>query len=1243
MSQSTPPSLPQDFLIDGLLPHTNGFDEHEPPIELLERELPMVWDGQFPLGDLVQRVVQACYAELSEMAETLPGMSDTARKRKIADFVVHWKKQIVKLYAVAKWSRDADIVQKCMNITAFLMTQNQQFEHAIEAIKNARNQLDPSRLRNHDLLTSLDVLTTGSYRRLPSAIKSFIIPPTPLTDAEVAKTMSDIEALIRYRLRMQELVPVEMSRYRIADGRVFFTVPKLFECSLSLQGGKKNDGWFFVHVEFLFNVGGDHTGMQEFPRIPSGILKQHLTNEADSQLGHYLPFSQDLQLPPGVELPPRPQLPEGVIDSPLIRVYNFLQIMSMSYQLEILCYQAERLRSLGWADFLRVVMSRDRKTLTITYWIRKPLPTGPNAPRIKPAKLPPHGGTLTISLVSSPAPRRSPRSRVLAEIQEKTKLKARLGRKPSDEVEGMMWEVTWKPEVTALGVDRIPREDAVLMEKEVVVDADDLDLESMLRKVIEKHSRGILKEIYSRLMRMVVFSAPGSVILTTQDNEMALRVHLCADELVIITIDIRIGELNLRDTGDLGAAGRGQRYAVITDKINENPTMLLDALVRLRMTTIVELAEQKANYLGMQTYRQRNFSREEFAKLGPTARSLLFIQLTPFPNHYLVLVVTDDDFRYALINVTIVPDSMYQSLVMEDIGWLDVARICQPPQVPVAGEGEGGKVSLDPKGQNVGPGAMVGDASLSRFRIETRVLRELYAYCCARVAHTKVEKQFKARGIPYAHVSSAQTNLSSLPSSLDHLHSALSHTIPSLCVQSSDILSGSPAFEAAMPNIRIIPLSWWSTTSSTQPSSFSSSSSSMSFYSGGTRSSGDPPPQVVTCVKLKYVQQPVGRRAGLGKGVIRPSKRIVYDANEAVVCFLADEVEGCVTEFLEEWAKVSKIVVIAREVAKMAKEKQWQDVRLLSFDLQTVEFAYALDYTVSITCTDQLSTSGGTYNLHFSRIPSTPSTATSDSQPPFSATTTSSPRGYNPHTDAQAFFRSLLRQGRLSTALPSLVSVLRDTVPVVEVLEGIRAEVEQWSAALDKDAMDVDSSPGKGKGKEKEKEKGLSDVDTFPKAAGWWRVDFRTNVEGGKQARHALDFRLMKGGRVGILDASHSLFLSTPSSSSTSTSSLSASTSASALSQANSHSHLHSDKDRESALLLQPIPKLKQLLVDAVKEVKAQEGTRIEGKVAVVDVGVVCGIEDVKEIGSRVWAGIVKELGAGKGVGSGITASAAVK
>lgn len=57
---------------------TNGFHyeeerqkhDSEPSLEELERELPVVYDGQVPLGDLLSRVVQSIYAELSELAET---------------------------------------------------------------------------------------------------------------------------------------------------------------------------------------------------------------------------------------------------------------------------------------------------------------------------------------------------------------------------------------------------------------------------------------------------------------------------------------------------------------------------------------------------------------------------------------------------------------------------------------------------------------------------------------------------------------------------------------------------------------------------------------------------------------------------------------------------------------------------------------------------------------------------------------------------------------------------------------------------------------------------------------------------------------------------------------------------------------------------------------------------------------------------------------------------------------------
>jgi mediator of RNA polymerase II transcription subunit 14 len=62
-------------------------------------------------------------------------------------------------------------------------------------------------------------------------------------------------------------------------------------------------------------------------------------------------------------------------------------------------------------------------------------------------------------------------------------------------------------------------------------------------------------------------------------------------------------------------------------------------------------------------------------QLGPTARGMLYIQLSNFPKHYLVIVITDDEFRYALISVNVLPESTHGSMVMEDIAWLDLRRI----------------------------------------------------------------------------------------------------------------------------------------------------------------------------------------------------------------------------------------------------------------------------------------------------------------------------------------------------------------------------------------------------------------------------------------------------------------------------------------------------------------------------------------------------------------------------------------
>ncbi|KAG6898139.1 hypothetical protein C0992_004855 [Termitomyces sp. T32_za158] len=642
---------------------------------------------------------------------------------------------------------------------------------------------------------------------------------------------------------------------------------------------------------------------------------------------------------------------------------------------------------------------------------------------------------------------------------------------------------------------------------------------------MDKKGRCFLPRALSLLSKMVSLPPDASFVATEHpmaEGVQALRVHLCAEEIVIMTIDSRTGRLNLRDTGDLAAAGREPQFTVFSEQLNENPQRLVVDLMRLRLMpfkTIIDLAEQKAKYLGLQSFRRRNFQPEELHKLGPSTHGTLYIQLSNFPSHYLVLVITDERFRYALITTRIMSESMYADMIMEDIAWLDFHRI-HSEEITVTVHSSRSDMRIG-KTQNSDTRIMNDPAMEvidTGFNLETAVLRELYSYCCARVAFMNVERQFKLRGIPFTHVN--PTSGSPVTLELAHIQSSLARSVPALCVQSQDILSGAPAAEAAMPNIRVIPLNWWSEKNA----------------------------QVVTSVKLKYVQQPMGKTASTS-AIIRPSRRIIYDTTQAVVSFLSENVNTCVDEFLEEWARVSKMVVIAREVAQMAKESNWNDVRLLSFDLQTVEFAYAKDYTVSISCQDQLSPLGGNFDLRFSRCGRLHARHDRDHDPEF----------FNPHGDAEPFLRNILRHGhgRLAPRLNRLVTLLRDTLSIVTVLEDIRQESIRNN---------------------------IHSVDTFAKAAGWYRLLYIDQ-------RYALDFRLMTGKRVAILDASFSVY---------------------------EHGGSRNPAvSAEEILGLRPIPHIKDIVTDVVRDAMSS-GSVQHGTVAMIDVGVVCLTGNVLELGKRI-------------------------
>ena len=117
--------------------------------------------------------------------------------------------------------------------------------------------------------------------------------------------------------------------------------------------------------------------------------------------------------------------------------------------------QAERMRRLGWGEFLTVQMKDKRQTMVVEYWVRKPQPPNQRQRQRQPQKqFPLLGGRLTISIVqvkekTGRRAMRSPKARVLAELQGRSRLE---NSRPSDEVEHMRFDVKWEPEPGALGV-----------------------------------------------------------------------------------------------------------------------------------------------------------------------------------------------------------------------------------------------------------------------------------------------------------------------------------------------------------------------------------------------------------------------------------------------------------------------------------------------------------------------------------------------------------------------------------------------------------------------------------------------------------------------------------------------------------------------------------------------------------------------------------------------------------------------
>ncbi|CAB3376625.1 Hypothetical predicted protein [Cloeon dipterum] len=201
----------------------------------------------------------------------------------------------------------------------------------------ARDTLVHARLPSFHIPAAVEVLTTGTYARLPAVVRERIVPPDPISAAERRQTLLRLNQVIQHRLVTSDIRP-QMRNLKIEAGRVTFVVDREFEVCLTVMGEGENVPWRLLSVKILV---------------------------ADKETGEGRPLVHPLQTHYLHEV-----LQSRLVDEkqPLHEVYDLLHHFCLSLRLEVLYCQTVRLCRERLEEHVRIEEYRPGRTLSVSYW-----------------------------------------------------------------------------------------------------------------------------------------------------------------------------------------------------------------------------------------------------------------------------------------------------------------------------------------------------------------------------------------------------------------------------------------------------------------------------------------------------------------------------------------------------------------------------------------------------------------------------------------------------------------------------------------------------------------------------------------------------------------------------------------------------------------------------------------------------------------------------------------------------------
>lgn len=731
-----------------------------PKREELDAQLRPEDEGLVPLNAVAGRVVHYAWQLFANQIEINSSLSPLQRRKRIYDDVHEARKQLIKLLVLTKWSQVAPELQVARSLIAFINDHFAQTDAAVASISETRGILSNARLRNYDLATAIEVLSSGGPQRVPRHLQDMIRSNRPYTDTEALDLVDELSETIRLKLASDEVMALPMMTYTIADGRACFSAKHLFEADLTLSGASPQDRWWLLRVRFNFNITG--LGVDRFPCQPKGTQRLHLLALADAELAPIsIAAANDSSVEEALETDQPSMFLESKSnhrkDAPLVRLYNLLQSQSLHYRLDILHWQATQLTSLSWGSRLSVHMDADR-TLRILYW--------QNARSSVHSKWNPVGSAeIHISVQNVRCDHGA--FPIIAGLFEQNDDRGH------------------RPQRLSLRVDWVLNRTALLFipNKNVQVDHQAIDAEALLRTVTKRHAEAAVRAFQERIEK----STLGSTVIvqsmqhTDGKTENLLCITLHDSLKVDLLVDAISGQVRLQESKneakkfpiaftELAQSLRYKHIQSASSRLNEEPHNVVGILQRLRTQSLLDNLEQQSRLSGLACVTSMPLRQLDYAQLRATPGSVLFISIPQCATYYLAIHFAEDSIRTSIICVGTFLEEMTTSMRIVSLTRLDWRKALEQTIRPTLL----GKRKREQQ----------AESDHDAFTLTETDLSNLHSYSIALIHYQKIEQQLRERSVNCFFMRST-------PSLESHSVQKVQSKIPSLCLRTESVLRAS--------------------------------------------------------------------------------------------------------------------------------------------------------------------------------------------------------------------------------------------------------------------------------------------------------------------------------------------------------------------------------------------------------------------------------------------------------------------